>query len=142
MRASGINRAFMQARSLSAGPVIAASIAAGMPLGSEGNAQPASGACAIAVSVSAPARIVNKNSVRSIFSPSDSGRCPRSGRLPHGLLVGCVDLYQIGAHGGSASTERRRCLLAAIGRVHEALPRDDADVHPLRSAQGGHAVGG
>ena len=43
MRASGINRAFMQARSLSAGPVIAASSAAGMPWGSDGNAQPASG---------------------------------------------------------------------------------------------------
>src|SRR5262249_50864834 len=42
MRASGLNRPFMQARSLSAGPVIAASIAARMPSGSEGNAQPAS----------------------------------------------------------------------------------------------------
>jgi hypothetical protein len=50
--------------------VIAASIAAGMPLGSEGNAQPASGACAIALPASAPARIVAENSVRSIFSPS------------------------------------------------------------------------
>jgi hypothetical protein len=68
MRASGINRAFMQARSLSAGPVIAASIAVGMPLGSEGNAQPASGACAIALPASAPARIVAENSVLSIFS--------------------------------------------------------------------------
>src|SRR5215469_2011503 len=55
MRASGINRAFMQARSLSAGPEIAASSAAGMPSGSEGNAQPASGVCAIAFPVSAPA---------------------------------------------------------------------------------------
>src|SRR5262249_19986086 len=70
MRASGINRAFMQARSLSAGPVIAASIAAGMRLGSEGSAQPASGACAIAVPASAPARIVAGNNVPSIFSPS------------------------------------------------------------------------
>jgi hypothetical protein len=51
----------MQARSLSAGPVIAASSAAGMPLGSEGNAQPASGACAIALPASAPARIVAEN---------------------------------------------------------------------------------
>jgi hypothetical protein len=49
MRASGINRAFMQARSLSAGPVIAASSASGMPLGSDGNAQLASGACACAI---------------------------------------------------------------------------------------------
>src|SRR5215471_11378347 len=66
MRASGINRAFMQSRSLSAGPVIAASSAAGMSLGSEGNAQAAFGACAIAVPASAPARIVAKNSARSI----------------------------------------------------------------------------
>jgi len=36
----------VQARSLYAGPLIAASNAAGMPLGSEGNAQPTSGACA------------------------------------------------------------------------------------------------
>src|SRR5438034_2894834 len=57
MRASGINRAFMQARSLSAGPLIAASIAAGMPSGSEGKAQPASGACAIAPSVCAPTSV-------------------------------------------------------------------------------------
>src|SRR6516165_31617 len=57
MRASGINRAFMQARSLSAGPEIAASSAAGMPSGSEGNAQPASGACAIAFPASAPASV-------------------------------------------------------------------------------------
>jgi hypothetical protein len=71
MRASGINRAFMQARSLSAGPVIAASTAAGMPLGSEGNVQPASGACANALSVSAPARIVNNISIRSILSPCE-----------------------------------------------------------------------
>src|SRR4029079_6562663 len=56
-RASGIKRAFMQARSLSAGPVIAASIAAGMPLGSEGNAQPASRARAHRLSGSAPTRI-------------------------------------------------------------------------------------
>src|ERR1700730_6345946 len=78
MRASGINRAFMQARSVSAGPLIAASIAAGMPLGSEGNAQPASGACAIAVPASAPARIVPENNVRSIFfSLANGGRCPR-----------------------------------------------------------------
>src|SRR5207245_11809814 len=83
MRASGINRAFMQARSLSAGPVIAASSAAGMSSGSEGNAQPASGACAITVPASAPTRIVAENRVRSIFSP----RC--------GLLIGCVDLYKI-----------------------------------------------
>src|SRR5438552_10967669 len=69
MRASGINRAFIQARSLSAGPVIAASSAAGMPSGSEGNAQAAFGACAIAVPASTPARIVAENSVRSIFSP-------------------------------------------------------------------------
>src|SRR5262249_18403707 len=63
MRASGINRAFMQARSLSAGPVIAASSAAGMPSGSEGNAQLASGVCAVALPASAPARIVATNSV-------------------------------------------------------------------------------
>jgi hypothetical protein len=56
----------MQARSLSAGPVIAASSAAGMPSGSEGNAQPASGVRAIALPASAPARIVAENSVRSI----------------------------------------------------------------------------
>ena len=37
---------------------------------SEGNTQPASGACAIALPASAPARIVAENSVRSIFSPS------------------------------------------------------------------------
>src|SRR5437868_11538139 len=67
MRASGINRAFIQARSLSAGPVMAASIAAGMPSGSEGNGQPAWGACANARSVSAPAKIVNKNNLRSIL---------------------------------------------------------------------------
>src|ERR1700730_1348190 len=66
MRASGINRAFMQARSLSAGPVIAASSAAGMPSGSESNAHLASGACAMALPASAPARIVAKNSARSI----------------------------------------------------------------------------
>src|SRR5436853_2241629 len=70
MRASGMNRALMQARSLSAGPEIAASIAAGMPLGSEGNAQPASGACAIALPASAPAKIVAENSVRNHFFPS------------------------------------------------------------------------
>jgi hypothetical protein len=52
---------------LSAGPLIAESIAAGMSWGSEGNAQPASGACAIALPASAPARIVTENSVRSIF---------------------------------------------------------------------------
>src|SRR6266403_187930 len=63
MRASGINRAFMQARSLSMGPVMAASIAPGMPSGSEGNAQPASGACAIALPASAPARIVAARSL-------------------------------------------------------------------------------
>src|SRR6516162_2940044 len=57
MRASGINRAFMQARSLSAGPEIAPSSAAGMPSGSEGNAQPASGACAIAFPARAPASV-------------------------------------------------------------------------------------
>src|SRR5438552_15448609 len=54
MRASGINRAFMQARSLSAGPLIAASIAAGMPWGSGGKAQPASGARALAPPGCAP----------------------------------------------------------------------------------------
>jgi hypothetical protein len=43
--------------------VIAASIAAGMPLGYEGNAQPASGACAIALPASAPARIVAARSL-------------------------------------------------------------------------------
>jgi hypothetical protein len=47
---------------------MAASIAAGMPLGSEGNRQPASGACAIALPVSAPARIVAENIVHGIFS--------------------------------------------------------------------------
>src|SRR5438874_7898985 len=73
MRASGINRAFMQARSLSAAPVIAASIAAGIHLGSEGNAQSASGACAIALPASAPARFVAANSVLSIFPPSPTG---------------------------------------------------------------------
>src|SRR5215468_6441623 len=57
MRASGINKAFMQARSLSAGPVIAASSTAGMPSGSEGNAQPASGACANAFPAYACARV-------------------------------------------------------------------------------------
>ncbi len=54
-------------------PVIAASIAAGMPLGSEGNAQPASGACAIALPPSAPVRMVAENSVRSIFSLVNGG---------------------------------------------------------------------
>src|SRR5215470_4965483 len=85
MRASGINRAFMQARSLSAGPVIAASIAAGMPFGSEGSTQPASGTCAIAVPASAPARIVAENSARSIFSPSpiaDNARKALAGDVP------------------------------------------------------------
>src|SRR5207248_10027062 len=67
MRASDINRAFIQARSLSTGPLIAASSAAGMPSGSEGNAQPASGGCAIALPASAPARIVAENSVRIFF---------------------------------------------------------------------------
>src|ERR1700676_1295968 len=67
MRASGINRAFMQARSLARGPLIAASSAAGMPSGSEGNAQLASSACAIALPASAPARIGAENSIRSIF---------------------------------------------------------------------------
>ena len=43
---------------------------AGMPSGSEGNAQPASGACASALPASAPTRIVAENSGRSIFSPS------------------------------------------------------------------------
>src|SRR6201993_1087996 len=57
MRASGINRVFMQARSLSAGPEIAPSSAAGMPSGSEGNAQPVSGDCAIALPASAPASV-------------------------------------------------------------------------------------
>src|SRR5205814_2851686 len=66
MRASGINRAFMQARSLSAGPVIAASSAAGMPSGSEGNAHLASGACAMALPASAPVRIVAKNNALRI----------------------------------------------------------------------------
>src|SRR5262245_11672454 len=79
-RASGISRAFMQARSLSAGPVMAASIAAGMPLGSEGNAQPASVACAIALPASAPARIVTENSVRSILLPRENRACPRRGQ--------------------------------------------------------------
>jgi hypothetical protein len=37
-----------------------------MPSGSEGNAQLASGACAMALPASAPARIVAKNSARSI----------------------------------------------------------------------------
>src|SRR5258706_15631466 len=66
MRAWGMNGAFMQARSLSAGPPIAASIAAGMLLGSDGNAQPTPGACAMALPASAPPRIVAKNSARSI----------------------------------------------------------------------------
>src|SRR5262245_66125225 len=57
MRLSGIIRAFMQARSLSAGPLIAVSSAAGMPSGSEGNAQLASGACAMALPASAPANV-------------------------------------------------------------------------------------
>src|SRR5207248_7711480 len=87
MRASGINRAFMQARSLSAAPVIAASIAAGIPLGSDGNAQSASGACAIALPASAPARIVAANSVLSIFSPSPTGPPYRIG-IP--LLFQCL----------------------------------------------------
>src|SRR5438552_16789445 len=84
MRASGINTAFIQARSLSAGPVIAASSAAGMSSGSEGNAQPASGACAMALPASAPARIVAKIGFAAFFLPR-----------PCGLLVGCVDLYKI-----------------------------------------------
>src|SRR5207248_10461952 len=54
---------FMQARSLSLGPVTAASIAPGMPSASEGNAQPASGACAIALPASVPARIVAARSL-------------------------------------------------------------------------------
>ncbi|HEV2474559.1 MAG TPA: LysR family transcriptional regulator, partial [Chthonomonadales bacterium] len=66
MRASGINRAFMQARSLSARPEIAASSAAGMPSGPEGDAQPASGARAMALPASTPARIVAENGARSI----------------------------------------------------------------------------
>jgi DNA-directed RNA polymerase subunit beta' len=37
---------------------------------------------------------------------------------------------------------RGRFLPAAIGRVRQVLRRDDADVHPLRAGQGGHAVGG
>src|SRR5215470_20279590 len=57
MRASGINRVFMQARSLSAGPEIAPSSAAGMPAGSEGNAQPVSGVCAIVFWARAPASV-------------------------------------------------------------------------------------
>src|SRR5215831_14064925 len=57
MRASAINRVFMQAQSLSADPEIAPSSAAGMPSGSEGNAQPVSGACAIVFSASAPASV-------------------------------------------------------------------------------------
>jgi hypothetical protein len=48
-------------------------------VGSEGNAQPASGACAIAVPASAPARIVAENSVRSIFSPSPIAGNARDG---------------------------------------------------------------
>src|SRR5579864_4521796 len=62
MRASGINRVFKQARSLSAGPEIAPSSAAGMPSGSEGNAQPVSGACAIVFPASAPASVAVKAS--------------------------------------------------------------------------------
>jgi hypothetical protein len=70
MRASGMNNAFMQARSLSAGPVMDASIAAGIAAGSAGNAQAASGVCAIALPASAPVNIVAENSVRNIlFSP-------------------------------------------------------------------------
>jgi hypothetical protein len=68
----------MQARSLSAGPLIAVSIAAGMPLGSEGSTQPASGACAIAGPASAPARIVAENSVRNIFSTSPIANAPKA----------------------------------------------------------------
>jgi len=50
----------MQARFLAAAPVIAASIAAGIPLGSEGNAQSACGACPSHFGERAPARIVGR----------------------------------------------------------------------------------
>src|SRR5512147_529090 len=85
----------MQARCLSAGPVIAASIAAGMPLGSEGNAQPTSGACAIALPASAPARILGENSVLSIFSLVNSRHCRRRGPLAAWTTCRCVHPYQI-----------------------------------------------
>src|SRR6266566_186484 len=52
--------------SLIAGPLIAASNAAGMPSVSEGNAQLASGACAMALPASAPARMGATNGDRSI----------------------------------------------------------------------------
>jgi hypothetical protein len=54
------------------GPVMAASIAAGMPSGSEGNAQPASGARAIALPASAPARIV---ATRSLLADDNEIPC-------------------------------------------------------------------
>src|SRR6516164_4478944 len=91
MRASGINRAFMQARSLSAGPVIAASSAAGMPSGSKGNAQLAFGACAMALPASTPARIVATNSIGSSCKAKvDIEHCPFLSGTDKGLkfLVG------------------------------------------------------
>src|SRR5262245_66463233 len=116
MSASGINRAFMQARSLSAGPVIAASIAAGMPSGSEGNAQPASGACAIARPASAPARMVAENSVRSIFLPRVHLRHKR-GRRNLDFAAGDVGRGTTNAdRGHDAEIEFASNLLHALGR--------------------------
>jgi hypothetical protein len=68
----------MQSRSLSArARWIAASSAAGMPWGSDGNAQPASGVGAITLPESAPARIVAENNVQHFLSLVNCGQfCP------------------------------------------------------------------
>jgi hypothetical protein len=55
--------------------VIAASSATGIPSGSEGNAQPASGACAIAFPAGAPASIV---AARSLLAVDNEIRHARS----------------------------------------------------------------
>src|SRR5215472_7000973 len=89
MRASGINRALMQSRSLSAGPVIAASSAAGMPSGSEGNAQAAFGACASAVPASAPASDAVIPSTAKPATPTITLHTDLFMLPPPPLLTGC-----------------------------------------------------
>src|SRR5262249_2218413 len=57
-----------------------------------------------------------------VIAASNSGRCPRSGRLPCGLLVGCVDLYKV-------------CLRREVDH-HRAKRRPDQRVLIEGSAKG------
>jgi hypothetical protein len=73
-----------------------------MPSGSEGNAQPASGVCAIALPASAPARIVAENSVRSIFLPRKN-----CGNSAHALPNAPYPVFKASAKGPHTVDQNR-----------------------------------